>query len=252
MTTGQAQSFYFFDFDDNVMYLDTSILVQNTMTGAIERVSTGQYAQIASRLGVPGEWQDYAVFEGSYQHFRDIPDEQLESPDQQHFVADIRHVIETKPPDEWQAPSWEFFEHACAKGRPLSIITARGHHPNVIRAGIRVLKEAGFIAAEPNYLTIYPVSHIPARLELGDENLHYTIPALKKLAIIRSVEVGLGTHGPSLPHQFGMSDDDPKNLQLIIEAMNECKRLHPDKRFFVFHMFADKSVKLEVLPLDPP
>ncbi|MBK9125214.1 MAG: hypothetical protein IPM16_19110 [Chloroflexi bacterium] len=141
MTTGRRRASTFFDFDDNVMYPDTSILVQNTMTGAIESVSTGQYAQIAARLGVPGEWQDFAVFEGSYQHFRDIPDEQLESPDQQHFVADIRHVIETKSPDEWQAPSWEFFEHACAKGRPLSIITA-GHHPNVIR-GIWVLKRPG-------------------------------------------------------------------------------------------------------------
>lgn len=248
----QPQSFYFFDFDDNIMFLDTLILIQNTMTQEVKPVSTAEFATIWPKLGVPGEWQEYALFADSYRYFRDIPADKLGPDDRQHFVKDIMKAVGTRQPNEWQAPSWAFFAHACALQRPVSIITARGHSPETMREGIRVLKDEGWIENEPNYLTVYPVSHDPVRAELGDTNMAYTVPTLKKLAIIKSVEVGLQTYGDDLPHQFGMSDDDPRNLQLIIEAMRDCKLQHDDKRFFVFNTAIHNTVKLEVLPIGEP
>ena len=49
-----------------------------------------------------------------------------------------------------------------------------------------------------------------------------------------------------------MSDDDPHNMQLIIEAMRDSKLSHLDKRFFVFNTHVQNSVKLEVLPIGMP
>ena len=248
----QPQSFYFFDFDDNVMFLETSILIQNTATGEVKQMGTAQFAQIWPKLGQPGEWQEYGLFTDSYHYFRDLPADQLESVDQQHFLRDVQRAVTTRPPEEWQAPSWAFFVHACSKQRPVSIITARGHSPETIKAGIRYLKDGGWIEHEPNYLTVFPVSYETIRTELGDINSEFQIPTLKKLAILRSVEAGLEKYGADLPHQFGMSDDDPHNMQLIIEAMRDSKLRHLDKRFFVFNTHVQNSVKLEVLPIGMP
>lgn len=252
MDRKQAQSFYFFDFDDNVMFLETSILIKNNATSEVKPVSTAEFAQIWSRLGTPGEWENYAVFKDSYRNFRDLPANQLSDSQPQNFVGDIRKALSAGQHHHWQAPSWAFFEHACAKQRPVSIITARGHAIETIKEGIRYLKEEGWIENEPNYLTIFPVSNEAIRLELGDTNAEFTIPTLKKLAILKSVETGLEKYGADLPHQFGMSDDDPHNMQLIIEAMRDSKLRHPDKRFFVFNTHVQNSVKLEVLPIGMP
>ena len=247
MTTNTPQSFYFFDFDDNIMFLETSILIQNTVTSEVMALSTAEFARVSPFLGVPGKWQAYAIFKDSYKHFRDH-----DARDESFFVSDIRTAITQRAREDWQAPSWDFFAHACARQRPLSIITARGHNPETIKAGIRLLNEFGLIEQEPNYLTIFTVSNEDVRISLGDKELHYTIPSLKKLAIVRAVEAGLEKYGHDLPHQFGMSDDDPRNVNLIIEAMRECKQQHEDKRFFVFNTHLDQQVKLEVLPIGMP
>ncbi len=252
MDATQPQSFYFFDFADNVMFLHTPILIKHAATGNVKGVSTAEFARIWPRLGAPGDWEQYAIFDGSYQFFRDIPADQLGDGKPQNFVSDIQHALSSRPPDSWQAPSWAFFVHACAKQRPLSIITARGHEPDTIKAGIRLLKDEGWIEKEPKYLTIFPVSNEAVRRALGDADATLTTPSLKKLAIIQSVEAGLELYGAGSPHQFGMSDDDPHNMQLIIEAMRDCKLNHPDKRFFVFNTHVHNSVKLEVLPIGMP
>jgi len=49
-----------------------------------------------------------------------------------------------------------------------------------------------------------------------------------------------------------MSDDDPKNVDLIIKAMCDCKKTHPDKRSFVVYTHEGEHVKLEVFPIDFP
>ena len=43
-----------------------------------------------------------------------------------------------------------------------------------------------------------------------------------------------------------MSDDDPKNVELITEEMKCLKELYPDMSFFVIQTYKDYFVKTEV------
>lgn len=245
-------SFYFFDFDDNIMFLATPIFILNTETEKPEPFSTGKFANIHPLLGQPGEWENYAMFEGSYRNFRDIPEDELQPGQKQYFVEDVEKAIKS---DErsWQGPSWDLFVYACKEQRPVSIITARGHSPETLKAGLRVLVEKGLIPQEPNYLAIFPVGNDDVRREqLDDPGLKKTTPALKKVAIKKSVDKALEQFGSDPEHRFGMSDDDPQNVSLIIRAMCECKRDYLDKRFFVINTHMGEMVKLEVFPVDFP
>jgi hypothetical protein len=241
----EALSFYFFDLDDNVLFLKTRIFVRNTVTGEERALSTGEFALVYPQLGKPGPWGDFAEFEGSYRDFRDG------AGGKQPFVRDVEEAIadESTP---WRGPSWRLFAHACAEQRPLSLVTARGHAPTTLKQGVRVLVKAGLLPREPNYLTVFPVGNDAVRRKLGDRKLGLTTPALKRLAIVRSVEEALERYGPGPEHRFGMSDDDPQNVALIIQAMSECKRRYMDKRFFVVNTHAGEMVKLEVFPVDHP
>jgi hypothetical protein len=251
-TQNDSRSFYFFDFDDNIMYLDTPIFIRNTVTHEIRKLSTGEFANVSPHLGLPGEWQDYAMFEGSYANFRDLPPSQQAAGQKPCFVQDVETALQS-PEQDWKGPSWDLFYYACAKERPVSLITARGHEPETLKSGIRVLVEKGLLPKEPNYHTLYPVSNERVRREqLDDTTLSLTTPALKKRAICQSVTRALDIYGAAPAHRFGMSDDDPQNVHLIISAMCECKKKYADKRFFVINTHHGEMVKLEVFPVDFP
>lgn len=262
-------SFYFFDFDDNIMFLDTPIFIINRNTGKPRRLTTGEFANIQPQLGQSGKYRDYAIFDeiiesdrygrlhGSFNNFRDIPRDELKPGQKQHFVADVEKAIGSGDPKSWQAPSWDLFVHACQKQRPISIITARGHSPETIKAGVRVLVDGSLIPQEPNYLAVFPVTNDDVCRELcrGQQeaaNLKNSTPALKRIAIRKSVDSAIAQYGPEPEHRFGMSDDDPQNVDLIIKAMSDCKQKYPDKRFFVIDTHAGEMVKLEVFPVNYP
>jgi hypothetical protein len=250
---GSGISFYLFDFDDNIMFLTTPLILQNTVTKDIQEVSTGDFAVIHPQLGKSGDWADWNTFEETYKYFNDIPQENLEPGEQQYFVRDIKNAISENPENEkWQAPSWKLFQGACSIQAPLSIVTARGHSPETIKAGIRVLFEKNLIEKKPNYHTVFPVGNADVRHELGDTELKFTIPALKKKAIIKTVDDAIKHYGGNLPHRFGMSDDDPSNVRLIVTAMRDCKKKYPDNRFFVINTYEGEKVKLEIFPYDMP
>jgi len=242
------ESFYLFDFDDNIMFLKTPIFVRNRVEGDVQSVSTTEFAEIRTKLGEVGDWKDYETYGGTYSHFRDIPADELQPGQKQYFVKDVEEAI-AEDPQEWQAPSWNMFAYACRKQRPLALVTARGHSAETIKAGVRVLAEHGLIEQEPKYLAIYPVGNPQVQGELlaGTDT-----STLKRIAICKTVDQALQKYGAEPEHLFGMSDDDPKNVNLIIKAMCECKKKYPDKRFVVIDTHKDEYVKLEVFPFDRP
>ena len=243
-------SFYLFDFDDNIMFLATTIIIRNTITGEEKAISTGDFPVIRTLLGQPGAWENYAVFDGTFRNFRDVPKGQLGVGRMQPFVEDVEKAASAKSHD-WRGPSWDMFAHACAAERPVSIVTARGHSPKTIKDGIQVLVDLKRIVRAPKYLTVFPVGCDSVRRRvLDDAKLELTIPALKRRAIIASVDRAVARYGAEAPHRFGMSDDDPRNVDLIIRAMCECKTKHITQRFFVINTHRDEHVKLEVFPAD--
>lgn len=245
-------SFYFFDFDDNIMTLATQILLLNTATREEHPISTQDLPTIQPLLGKPGKWENFSIVEDrTFRNFRDLSPAELQPGQRQNFVEDVAKTIGVGSPP-WQGPSWRLFVHACNAARPLSIITARGHSRETLKQGVRLLVEAGLIRQEPNYHTIFPVGNPEVRRELGDCSLDMTTPLLKRRAIIASVEKAVENDAAQADLRFGMSDDDPQNVNLIVRAMCECKKKYPTKRFFAINTHMQEEVKLEVYPVDYP
>ena len=92
--------------------------------------------------------------------------------------------------------------------------------PLSIRPISIAIMDKGLIEREPSYHTVFPVGNDEVRREqLGDGELEITTPVLKKRAIIQSVDEAVTKYGSEPAHTFGMSDDDPENVSLIVRAM---------------------------------
>lgn len=250
-----GRSFYFFDFDDNVAFLSTHIYLFHKETKEEVPVSSGQFAQINHIVGQAGEYQEYCIdfdhARGSFRNFRDVDLNLLEKAmgKKQMFVQDILEALSLQD-FQWKGPSWDCFYHAVFNRRPLAVITARGHNPETIKSGIGAMIQRGHLPNVPNYLSVFPVSHLETRKSLGDYALRKSVAELKKRAIRASVEQAFETYGYNTYHRFGMSDDDPHNVQLITEAMQELKRDFHENSFFVFDSSGRELVKREILVND--
>ena len=249
-----GRSFYFFDFDDNVAFLATPAFIFHKESGLELKLSSGEFAQVHRHVGKHGPYADYTIDfcdrKGTFRHFRDQDIHWLERHvlgRKQMFVQDLAAALGF-PDLHWKGPSWSCFHHATLNQRPLSVITARGHNPETIREGIRLFVDRTFLPYEPSYLSIYPVTNMKVRTALGDVEMKESVAALKKAAIRASVEKAIEQFGPNPYHRFGMSDDDPHNIELIVEEMTSLKRKYPEMSFFVIETQQARMVKWEVYP----
>lgn len=245
-----GRSFYFFDFDDNIAFLSTPSYLFHKETQEQLELTSQLYAQNSPFIGKSGVYKDYVVDynpeTGTFRNFRDKSLSILErlSGQKQAFVTDLAQALGF-PDYQWKGPSWNCFYHAVHNQRPLSLITARGHHPKTMMAGIDVLVRHGHLPRKPNYLSVYPVSH-PEVLKGLDEKSFSDIPKLKQIALRKSVEKAIERYGYNPYHRFGMSDDDPKNLKWIHEEMLALKRDYPEMSFFVIETHMSHFVKHEI------
>lgn len=248
-----GRSFYFFDFDDNVAFLATPIILFERETRRELKVSSGEYAKIHRSVGKPGAYEKYELINddqtGSFRSFRDrdigLLDRLLGR--KQMFVQDLAAALGF-PDVQWKGPSWSCFYHAALNRRPMSVITARGHAPETIKQGIQLFVDRAYLPHEPNYLSILPVTNPNVRLSLGCKDGSTSVASLKKAAIRASVERAVDVYGKSDFHRFGMSDDDPHNIELITEEMRQLKAEYPSMSFFVIETQAGRFVKWEVYP----
>ncbi len=246
-----GRSFYFFDFDDNVAFLTTPMFLFHKETKSELEISSKQLAQMGHTIGKAGIYADY-VFDhdpevGSFRHFRDQDLSFLQRlmGKKQIFVKDLAAALGV-PDINWKGPSWNCFYHAVFNARPMALITARGHHPNTIKDGIRLWVKEGHLPHEPNYLAIYPVSHPEIKKSLKMEGSD-SIPHLKQKALRASVEYALKVYGNSPHHRFGMSDDDPRNIEWITAEMKVLKKEFPEMSFFIISTHGEQMLKLEIL-----
>jgi hypothetical protein len=240
-------SFYFFDIDDNLLFLPTKLYLWNAETRSEMAVSSGEFAAVQNDLGRKGKWQPWTARAETFRDFRDRPGV---APADQPFVRDVRTAVATGT--AWQGPSWPLLVHAARNQRPIACVTARGHTPETIEAGLAELVQRGLIAAMPPIIGIYCVTNDAVRQALGASDPDMTVPSVKKIAIRDAVAKGLQRYGAAPPHRFGMSDDDPNNVTLAISAMRDCKTQYPDKRFFVINTNFQEFVKLEIFPMAHP
>lgn len=246
-----GRSFYFFDFDDNVAFLTTPLVLFHKETKHEVQISSAEFAREHQNFGVRGPFADYEInFDdstGTFRSFRDHHPEELAKLGlkTQVFLHDVASALGA-PDFQWKGPSWSCFYHATFNSRPVSLITARGHHPQTLMAGIDLLVQSGHLPQSPNYLSLYPVSHKPTREILGDADFTASTAELKQRAIRASVEKAIQTYGYSPHHRFGMSDDDPKNIELIYQEMTRLKSRYPEMSFFMIETQHGEFVKHEV------
>ena len=248
-----GRSFYFFDFDDNVAFLSTPAFIFHSETGAELQLSSGEFAQHHRHIGKSGPYQNYRVDfndqTGTFRCFRDRDLSMLERVQgrRQYFVEDLAAALGF-PDLQWKGPSWDCFYHAALNQRPVSLITARGHKPDTIREGVALFVKRGFLPMDPNYLSIFPVTNLAVRRQLGDDALVKSVAELKRAAISASVERAVELYGANPHHRFGMSDDDPHNIELIVEEMTRLKSRYQEMSFFVIETQHGKYIKWEVYP----
>lgn len=246
-----GRSFYFFDFDDNVAFLTTPMFLFHRESGAEVQISSRAFAEHSRWIGKQGTYADYVIdhdpVKGSFRCFRDKDFGWLErviGRRRQIFVQDLAAAL-GMPDVTWKGPSWNCFYHAVFNSRPTALITARGHHPKTLKAGIRLWVNEGHLPRDPNYLALYPVSHPDVQRQLGQPS-DAPIPLLKQKALRAAVESAYRVYGRNPHHRFGMSDDDPRNIEWIIEEMRQLKRETPEVSFFIIQTHGDQMIKHEV------
>lgn len=246
-----GRSFYFFDFDDNIAFLTTPLVLFHKKTKEELFLSSGEWATHHQSIGKSGIYEEFEIDweekNGTFRYFRDLEftDEDRQTGKKQTFVQDILSALSNLD-SMWKGPSWDCFYHAVFNQRPIAVITARGHSAETIRAGIYEFVKAGFLPAEPNYLCIFAVSNKQVREMLGDKDFTASTAELKQKAIRASFEKAVEVYGYSQHHRFGMSDDDPKNIQLIVEEMTRLKSRHPEVSFFMIETHGGSFIKHEV------
>jgi len=247
-----GRSFYFFDLDDNVAFLDTPIVIFEKETNKELFLGSGEYAKNSKLIGKSGDYSNYYVnYDDSVGTFRFFSDQKQNLWERlcrkkQPLVRDILATLK-KPDVLWKGPSWSFFYHAVYNNRPISLITARGHELETMKEGIATLLKAVGLNRKPNYLSIYPVSNPRIKEELSAGNRGMRIPELKKRAIRESFNEAIKVYGNSPYHRFGMSDDDPHNIELITQEFSELKKEYPEMSFFIIYAKEDTYVKTEIM-----
>lgn len=245
----EAKSFYFFDIDENILNLSSSIYLKHQATGKFLRVSGKSFIAEQKFIGKQGPFGDYcidfSIKNGTFQEYRDQSISWWKKPFvDQSFIQDIKKSIKL-PDSYWQGPSWAYFCHAVLNQRPVALITARGHSMNVLKKGLSLLVKYKHLPCEPNYLDIYAVNS-PSFLKEYALDKKYSTAELKNIAIEKAVQKAFKRYGFNHGHRFGMSDDDEENLKHITMAMSQLKKAYPQNAFFVFDTKNNKIIKKEL------
>ncbi len=220
-----AVSGWNFDWDDNIFYMPTDIVVYRKGSVEEKRVSTAAFATVRQQLGKPGDWEEYEVrTPGSFRFFRDSPE------GRNYFREDIDRAIGSNRPD-WIGPSWEPFLFALSRpntARNVTIITARGHSPKAMQDGLRFLQERGYFRNLPEVENLFPVSH-PSLAGSADNPSATKAKVMQEiLDKLSAIPVGDddptvldrdGTGGARL-HLWGFSDDDWGNFEAARDTLS--------------------------------
>ena len=100
MTSNTALQVFNFDWDDNIMFLPTYIIIFHKTTGAEIAISTHEFARVRLEVGVTGKYEDYAI-QGdenktpfSFREFRDKT-----APHENTFYPQVIEALSNK---EWK------------------------------------------------------------------------------------------------------------------------------------------------------
>jgi hypothetical protein len=120
--------YYAFDWDDNIMYMPTKIILKNN-EGKEVGMGTHDFAKYRTMIGKEEfEYNGHTIVDFSQEPFRNF----REQGDKDFIIGSL---IGKK------GPAWSDFVEAINGGSIFAIITARGHNPMAIKSAIRQLIE---------------------------------------------------------------------------------------------------------------
>lgn len=232
-----------FDWDDNIIFMPTKIayfskdktsshseLLITTDLFAKTRLLVGQQSYKVKCSIIDGilcdsqdgeievDLIDYEILaesdlaDHSFRSFRDC--------ERKFFINDLKQALKNKS----FGPSFDTFVYACSKkesAKNTTIITARGHAPESMYEGLKLLKQLGYLKHLPPLSNIFPVSYKPIMEQLGGSASN---PSQAKCIILLNIldqikALSDSTHGHI--HSFGFSDDDLKTYRLIENTLKE-------------------------------
>ncbi len=260
--------YFVFDWDDNILHMPTRIHLEHlTEEGkwVPYSVSTSLFSLIR------GDTEHYRPPGGSWEEaFRDFRDVEIE--EENVFLRDTRNAIDrVVSGEESPAPSFDTLKRVLTEGRLFAIVTARGHDPDVLKAGVRYFIERTFTPDEKRvmlrnlrgYLEWLEPGHDK---DTDDDVLEYYLSLNKYhgcmsprfAALLREHDYGaagteegkqfairdfvrhvigiLRERGVDKPISVGFSDDDEGNARAVETYIEqELAREFPGVKFAVYY-----------------
>jgi len=246
---------YIFDWDDNILYMPTTI-------------------KMDKKEG--GEWKPVDVSTEDFAHVRTSPDYRLRNNDpvlafkdfrdSKPFIVDARKAIQSGS----FAPSADKFKEALIYANPFGINTARGHKPQVLRDGVKLFIDMVLTDEEKSTMVANIKKNLKETESLNDEQtIEYYLDHEGEYYPVSSEEFGkrfgLETSGGAanpehakkvaIEHfvrkifknaktlvnsdykkmSVGFSDDDVRNVKAVEEFIeSELNRMYPEFHFVVY------------------
>ena len=240
---------YSFDWDDNILKMPTTIkMLKNTVDGWVPvNVGTEEFALVRDS-------NDYKLDEGAFDNFIN----------EDAFLMDLEKALTMGS----FAPSFDKFKEALIYANPISIITARGHDPVVLRKGMDLVISHTFTEEElgrmidniqqtypeldgqdpeiiiKTYLDsheYHPVTSQRFTDKFGLESGSAANPEENKKIALRDYVTNIVSKASQMVNMgneklsVGFSDDDLGNINAIIPFIKEVLQVEfPDVDFIVY------------------
>jgi hypothetical protein len=258
---------YIFDWDDNILYMPTTIKMDKKEDG---------------------KWVPVDVPTDEYAHIRTSPEYRLRdnSPgiafsdfrESKPFIEDIKKAIHN---DNF-APSADKFKEALINANPFGINTARGHKPEILRDGVRLFIDMVFTDEEKSEMVGNVKKILNQTKELTpDQSIDFYLDEMGEYYPVSSEEFGerfgLDTTGGAanpehakkvaIEHfvrkvfdnvktlvnsdykklSVGFSDDDVRNVKAVEQFIEEeLNKMYPEFHFVVYDT-SDKGKRKMVI-----
>jgi hypothetical protein len=266
---------YIFDWDDNILYMPTTI-------------------KMDKKKG--GEWVPVDVPTDEYAHIRTSPEYRLRNNDVTVAFKDFRDskpfIEDTKKAIHMNkfAPSADKFKEALIHANPFGINTARGHKPNVLRDGVKDVLRDGVKVFIDMVLTDEEKSEMVKNIKsilnqtkdlTDDQTIDYYLDEMGEYYPVSSEEFGKRfgldtTGGAANPEHakkvaiehfvkkvfknvktlvssdykkmsVGFSDDDLRNVKAVEKFIEEeLNKMYPEFHFVVYDT-SDKGKRKMVI-----
>jgi hypothetical protein len=238
-------TYWNFDWDDNVMFMPTPIVLYKKGSHETKTVSTQEFASIRDNLGrAKSEWKDWEVRTGkddSFYRFR-------KASTGNYFLDDILQATKGlgAAPQAWQGPSWKAFVTALSNSETAAnvrIITARENTSDEILEGLAELKRQGWIKYLPKVEHISPVggSANPAGLKVAQ--LRASLRDTEKQTVPDDAPLVMSAsgHGKTRMLLWGFSDDDWGNYTAAKTAVKRMMKKGEIKQTKVTLFFTGRN-----------